>query len=342
MLAASPGGWRRRPSGEPPPLPRPIGRGIGWYLLLGALTAALWAGLAIPAVLGVITRADLAVLDAIATVRTPWLTHLMLGANALTSPWVVRLVAWATIAVLAGFRRFRHLAVYLIVFLAAGLLVSTMMLELGRMRPAGIEILGPWQGYSQPSRPLAMLALALVGALYTLVPAGRWRNRGKWALAVILGMACVARLYLAVDHPTDVATALILGWPLPVVVFLLAVPNEAFPVSYSGRRKAHLDIGGQRGAGDRQRAGPPARSRRDPGGAVRPGGVGRLDAAAAVRPRRRRRRGHAVRQALRRQPPQVRSLVQAGKDGHLTGAWRTRSRSPRCGGWWSTKTTCSA
>jgi tRNA A-37 threonylcarbamoyl transferase component Bud32/membrane-associated phospholipid phosphatase len=203
--------------------------------------------MSVPVALGAITRADLVVLDAIATVRSPWLTHLMLDANTLTSPWVVRLVAWVTIVVLAGFRRFRHLAVYLIVFLASGLLVSAMMLELGRMRPAGIEILGPWQGYSQPSRPVAMLALALVGALYTLVPAGRWRNRGKWALAAILGAACLARLYLAVDHPTDVATALILGWPLAVVVFWLAVPNEAFPVSYSGRRKAHLDIGGQRG-----------------------------------------------------------------------------------------------
>jgi tRNA A-37 threonylcarbamoyl transferase component Bud32/membrane-associated phospholipid phosphatase len=247
-LLASTGGWRRRPSGEPPPLPRPISRSIRWYLLLGGLTAALWAAMSVPAVLGVITRADLEVLQAIATVRSAWLTHLMLGANTLTSLWVVRVVAWVTIAVLAGFRRFRHLAVYLTVFLASGLLVSAMMLELGRMRPAGIEILGPWQGYSQPSRPVAMLALALVGALYTLVPAGRWRNRGKWALAAILGMACAARLYLAVDHPTDVATALILGWPLLVVVFWLAVPNEAFPVSYSGRRKAHLDIGGQRGA----------------------------------------------------------------------------------------------
>ena len=198
--------------------------------------------------LGVITRADLAVLHAVATVRVPWLTHVMLDADALTSLWTVRLLAWGTIAVLVAFRRFRHLAVYLVLFLGTGLLASAMALELGRMRPAGIQILGPWQGYSQPSRPVVMLALALVGALYTLVPTGQWRNRGKWVVVAILGSVCAARLYLAVDHPTDLLTALALGWPLAVVVFWLTVPNDAFPVSYRGGRKAHLDIGGRRGA----------------------------------------------------------------------------------------------
>ena len=33
-----------------------------------------------------------------------------------------------------------------------------------------------------------------------------------------------------------------------MVAFRLAVPDEAFPVSYRGGRKAHLDIGGRRGA----------------------------------------------------------------------------------------------
>ena len=161
---------------------------------------------------------------------------------------MVRLAAWGTISVLVALRRFRHLAVYLAVILASGLLVSAVAVEIGRMRPAGIPILGPWDGYAQPSRPVAMLALVLVGALYTLVPAGRWRNRGKLAAAAILAAACAARLYLAVDHPTDQLTALILGWSLAVVAFRLAVPNEVFPVSYRGGRKAHLDIGGRRGA----------------------------------------------------------------------------------------------
>jgi tRNA A-37 threonylcarbamoyl transferase component Bud32 len=248
LVPALPRGRRRRPSGEPPPLPRHIDHSTRWYLLIAGLAAALWAGMSVPPVLGVITRADLTVLHAVATVRSTWLTQVMLNGNALCSPWVVRLAVWGTIAALIALRRFRHLAVYLAVILASGLLVSAVAVEIGRMRPAGIPILGPWDGYAQPSRPVAMLALVLVGALYTLVPAGRWRNRGKLAAAAILAAACAARLYLAVDHPTDQLTALILGWSLAVVAFRLAVPNDVFPVSYRGGRKAHLDIGGRRGA----------------------------------------------------------------------------------------------
>jgi tRNA A-37 threonylcarbamoyl transferase component Bud32/membrane-associated phospholipid phosphatase len=249
LIAASLRGRRRRPSGEPPPLPRRIDHSIRWYLLLAAATAALWAAMSVPAALGVITQGDLAVLRAVATVRTPWLTHVTLAVNtALASPWTVRLVMLGTIAVLVAFRRFQHLAAYLVIVLAEALLLSAVTLEIGRMRPSGLPVLGPWQGYSQPSRPVAVLALALVGVLYTLVPAGRRRNQGKWVAAFIAAALCTARLYLAVDHPTDQLTALIVGWPLAVVAFWLVVPNDVFPISYRGGRKAHLDIGGRRGA----------------------------------------------------------------------------------------------
>ena len=247
LIAASLRGRRRRPSGEPPPLPRHIDHSIRWYLLLAGVAGVLWAGMSVPAILGLITRADLTVLRAVATVRTAWLTRLMLDVNALASPWV-RLVLFGTMAVLVAFRRFRHLAAYVVIVPAAALLLSAMMLEIGRMRPVGIQILGPWQGYAQPSRPVALLTLALMGILHTLVPTGRWRNRGKWAAAIIIATFCAARLYLAVDHATDQLTALIIGWPLAVVAFWLMVPNDAFPVSYRGGRKAHLDVGGRRGA----------------------------------------------------------------------------------------------
>jgi tRNA A-37 threonylcarbamoyl transferase component Bud32/membrane-associated phospholipid phosphatase len=247
LIAASLRGRRRRPSGEPPPLPRRIDHSIRWYLLLAGIAAALWAAMSVPTVLGVITRGDLVILHAVAAVRTAWLTRLMLDVNALASPWV-RLVLFGTMAALVAFRRFRHLAAYVVIVPAAALLFSAVMQEIGRMRPAGIQILGPWQGYAQPSRPVTLLTLALVGVLYTLVPAGRARNRGKWAAAIVIATFCAARLYLAVDHPTDQLTALIIGWPLAVVAFWLMVPDDTFPVSYRGGRKAHLDIGGRRGA----------------------------------------------------------------------------------------------
>ncbi|HEX5300085.1 MAG TPA: RIO1 family regulatory kinase/ATPase [Streptosporangiaceae bacterium] len=249
LIAASLRGRRRRPSGEPPPLPRRIDHSIRWYLLLAVVTAALWAAMSVPAALGVITQGDLAVLRTVATARTAWLTHALLAVNtALTSPWTVRLVILGTIAVLVAFRRFQHLAAYLVIVLAEALLMSAVTLEIGRMRPSGLPVLGPWQGYSQPSRPVAVLTLALVGVLYTLVPAGRRRNQGKWVAALIAAALCTARLYLAIDHPTDQLTALIVAWPLAVVVFWLMVPNDVFPISYRGGRKAHLDIGGRRGA----------------------------------------------------------------------------------------------
>jgi tRNA A-37 threonylcarbamoyl transferase component Bud32 len=240
-------GRRRRPSGEPPPLPRSIDYRTRWNLLLLALAVALWVALSLRPALGLITRADLTVLRVVATVRSGPLTRAMLDVNAVTSGWTVRVIAWGTIATLVVFRRFRHLAVYLVVFLAVAVLDAAVSLEIGRMRPAGIPILGSWQGYAQPSRPVVMLALVLAGAAYTLVPEGRWKTRAKLAAAVVLGGVCAARLYLAVDHPTDLLAALILGWVLTAVVFRLAVPAEVFPVSYRGGQRAHLDVGGRRG-----------------------------------------------------------------------------------------------
>ncbi|MGE5291221.1 MAG: RIO1 family regulatory kinase/ATPase [Micromonosporaceae bacterium] len=248
VIATSPLGRRRRPSGEPPPLPRHIETSTRWYLLLAGLAGAFWVVLSIQPILSLITRGDLVVLRAVAAVRTGWLTRLMLDIDAIRSPWTIRFALLATIAVLVAFRRFRHLAAYLLVFLGVSLLVSPMTLEIGRMRPAGIVILGHWDRYAMPARPVAMLALVIAGVLYTLVPPGRWRRRGRWAAAIILASVCVARLYLAVDHPTDQVMALIVGWAVPVVAFRFVMPEDIFPVSYHGGQKAHLDIGGRRGA----------------------------------------------------------------------------------------------
>jgi hypothetical protein len=121
-------------------------------------------------------------------------------------------------------------------------------LVLGRMRPAGIEVLGSWEGYSHPALPVVGLSLTLTIAVVILVPAGRWRGRAGLAAAVIVGLLVVARAYAAIDHPSDDAAALVTGAALPLVALRLLTPEEVFPVVYKRGVRAHLDVTGARGA----------------------------------------------------------------------------------------------
>jgi membrane-associated phospholipid phosphatase len=74
-------------------------------------------------------------------------------------------------------------------------LVSVTTSIIQRPRPVGVEILGTWQGFSMPSRPMAILAAVLVNGLYALVPAGRPREVGKIVIAAVLAVTAVSRLY---------------------------------------------------------------------------------------------------------------------------------------------------
>ncbi len=227
--------------------PRRIEPSSKLYVVLAGAASALAVGLSIRPVLAMVTAADLAILRVLAALRVSALTTVTQGLQALGSRWTVAIVAWTTIAVLLAFRRFHHLAAYLLVVLGGSLLISTVAAEVGRMRPAEVEILGRWSGYSDPSQPLAELALVLAGVTYTLLPRAQWRRWGKVGAAASLGCLAAAGLYLGVDHPTDVIGALVMGWAVPVVAFRLAVPDDVFPVTYQRGRRAHLDVGGRRG-----------------------------------------------------------------------------------------------
>jgi len=76
---------------------------------------------------------------------------------------------------------------------------------------------------------------------------GRPRAYAKAAVAVVLTVFCLARLYLAVDHLDDVLLAVALGVAVPVTAFRYFTPNELFPVVYRRGRTAHVDVGGRRG-----------------------------------------------------------------------------------------------
>ena len=239
---------RRRPSGEPPPLPRTLETTGRWWLALALVVLLVWAGVLVSGDAAVAaTRADVALLRALSRARTSFLTDVARVIEFVGSDVVLRVLRWAALLVLVFFKRFRHLFVFFGAILAAGGIVTLAAGFIARPRPLGIDTLLSWEGPSQPSRPVAALAVTLVGICYSLLTPGRVRAIGKWATAVFLVLFSLSRLYLGVEHLSDVIVSVIIGVSIPLVAFRLLVPNEVFPVKYGRGRAAHLDVTGARG-----------------------------------------------------------------------------------------------
>ena len=243
------GGKRRRPSGEPPPLPRRLGlSGRVWIGLVGAFITIVGLVLAYESLSTQFDRWNAALLRQLVAIRTGWLTSLVLGVNAaLASRWTVRVLRLGTLAALVGLRRWRHLLTFLGSVITVELAAFQLSILIASPRPLDVRIIGSWEGYSSPSTPVAALAVTLVGMAYALLPQGRPRSWGKWLAGATLLLFAIARMYLAVDHPTDILSAVILGVTIPVVGFRFFTPNEVFPVTYRRGKAAHLDVSGRRG-----------------------------------------------------------------------------------------------
>lgn len=242
-------GRRRRPTGKPPPLPRGIHRTGLWWVAAAVVLVTLAKVVFGPARRGLgvaVTVWDDAVVGWLARLHLPGLTGLMEAIMASTgSAAVVGVVRWGVLVALLVLRRFRHLVVFVGSFLAV--LLAVRLATVDRPRPFGVELRGSWAGWAMPSRPVAIFAATLVGVLYTLVPAGRWRQLGKWVAAGLVAAFALARVGLGVDAPTDVLVGAVIGVAVSVAAYRLFVPSEVFPVAYRRGRSAHLDVGGRRG-----------------------------------------------------------------------------------------------
>jgi tRNA A-37 threonylcarbamoyl transferase component Bud32/membrane-associated phospholipid phosphatase len=244
---------RRRPSGQPPPLPRELGAsGKFWIGALIALLAFFVSLLLVTQAGNSFERQENIFLRWFAVRRTGWLNRAMLEVNDLGSTSFIRTLRIGTILALIGVRRWRHLFVLVGSLLLVAWITNKFAWYVPRPRPLGVQIIGPWEGSSFPSRPVSELSVALVGVLYTLLPHGPPRNIGKFAAAVLLGALVAAQLYLGLNHPVDIVVALILGIAIPLVAFRWLTPNSVFPIRYGRGKAAHLDVGGPRGAAIRQ------------------------------------------------------------------------------------------
>ncbi|HET6617759.1 MAG TPA: phosphatase PAP2 family protein [Gemmatimonadota bacterium] len=238
----------RRPSGEPPPLPRELGRsGKLFLLLLGYFAVATIGFLVFPTVEQVFEKWDHTRLLWVTNHREPWLTDVSELVNLLAAAWTIRVLRWAVILSLVVFRRWRHLIVFVGAVIVTEVITYNSSQLIARPRPLGIPILAGWEGYSMPSRPVAGLAVTALGLAYALVVPGRPRSIAKWTIGAVLLALGLARVYLAVDHPSDVVAGAIFGVAMAVAMFRWFTPNEVFPVTYRRGKAAHLDVTGRRG-----------------------------------------------------------------------------------------------
>jgi tRNA A-37 threonylcarbamoyl transferase component Bud32 len=241
---------RRRPTGEPPPLPYHLQTsGMGWLVaavVLVGLTLAVFArGMRGPAV--AVTIVDDAVVRWLAGLVGPGMVAPLRGLARVASWWVLYTLYFGLFLALLVLRRWRHLLVWWVAVTLGSFLTVGLAMVARRPRPFGVDLQSSWGGWALPSVPVAFLTALLMGVLYTLVPQGRWRNTGKWVATGLITLVAVARMALGVDAPTDVLVAAGMGVAIPLLAFRRFTPNEAFPVAYRRGRTAHLDISGLRG-----------------------------------------------------------------------------------------------
>jgi membrane-associated phospholipid phosphatase len=245
-------GRQRRPTGAPPPLPRRITVSTTAWLALAAIfvTGAFVVSEQAPWRRAV-DQAGTWLLQRLAAVRTPWLTHVANAVNAAGLDWHP-FIGVAVVVLTIVFRRWRHLLVLLLGLFFLEIVVTWIYNGLSRPRPYGVSIIGRWDGYSAPSAPVAALTFFLMGAVYCLVVPGRPRSYAKAVVAAVVALFCLARLYLAVDNPGDVVFGVALGVAVPLAAFRFFLPSDVFPVAYRRGRSAHVDVTGRRGAAIRQ------------------------------------------------------------------------------------------
>jgi tRNA A-37 threonylcarbamoyl transferase component Bud32 len=246
---------RRRPTGEPPPLPHHLQTsGVGWLvaaIVLVVLAVLVFArGMRGPAI--AVTVVDDAVVRWLNGFDAPWFVTVMRAMAAVSSWWVLNVFLVGLLVVLLVLRRFRHLFIFLILANVSSNLAFIGSAVAERPRPFGVVIRAGWGGWAMPSYQLTALSIVLLTVLYSLVPEGRLRNVGKWVVTTLVVLAALGRIALGADAPTDVLVAAAIGVTMPLLAFRLFTPNEVFPITYRRGRSAHLDVTGARGAAIRK------------------------------------------------------------------------------------------
>jgi len=229
---------RRRPVGEPPPLPRDLHGPATWWivtvLLLGAIF--VWGKFGGPTAGQFQRWVDRRVTSALPDLSAG---RMATTGEALASNiglWLLIATRWGTAIALIVWKRWRHLAV-----LVGSVAVVTV---LARFFPtAGTQPSTP----RHPAYAAASLAVTVMGVVYGLVPPGRPRRIAFWVSAAVCGALAVFSIFTRAYTISEIGIGFAIGFSIPFLGFRLLAPEAVFPVAYGSGKTAHLDVTGERG-----------------------------------------------------------------------------------------------
>ena len=197
---------RRRPVGEPPPLPRDLhGSARVWIVVVILLVLVYWWG-RLSGTAGIVQRwMDGVVNDAVVDLRASWRGSLAGDSISSLGWWTLVGLRWCVIVVLVVWKRWRHLAV----FAGSVVVVTAVARWFPTAGPEGTGVPG------HPSYAAASLAVTLVAVAYGVAPRGRWRLIAQiGSVALCFVVACISIL-IRQDTASEIVIGLAIGVAIP-------------------------------------------------------------------------------------------------------------------------------
>jgi membrane-associated phospholipid phosphatase/tRNA A-37 threonylcarbamoyl transferase component Bud32 len=239
---------RRRPSGERPPLPRPVPAQARRALLAAGAVIVVWASMEVSfGESSWVRRVDRSLLAVVADNRASWMVAIARTIDVVTHVGVVHAAVLLVLVALLCLRQVRRAVVFAVAFLGTEVVVAAVSTGMQRPRPYDVEIIGSWAGYASPSAPVAALASLLLGVCFVFVPPAIARLRAMGAAVAVVAAVAAARVVLSVDYVSDMVAGAAIAAVVVIGCFLWLAPDSSFPIRYGGQR-AHLELDGGRTA----------------------------------------------------------------------------------------------
>jgi membrane-associated phospholipid phosphatase len=233
---------RRRPTGERPPLPRPVPVHARRALVAAAGVVLVWVSTEVTFGQGSWARRfDRSLLSFAADHRRSWTVTIAKTVDTLTHVGVVHAALVLVLVALLCLRQVRRAVAFAVAVLGTEVIAAAVRQSMQRPRPYDVEIVGSWAGYASPSAPVAALTSLLFGACFAFAPPGIARRRAFGAAAAVVAAVAIGRVVLSTDYLSDMIAGAAIAAVVVIVCFLWIAPDSSFPIRYRGQR-AHVEL----------------------------------------------------------------------------------------------------